>query len=84
MAQKQYQELAKARLLAEKQGNTSEIDKMTAAMDKQANTIKSLEARFDNTYTQMDTVVKKNVKNYEKQTEAVQKSAKNKMNLIKS
>lgn len=76
MAQKQYQELAKARLLAEKQGNTSEIDKMTAAMDKQANTIKSLEARFDNTYTQMDTVVKKNVKNYEKQTEAVQKSAK--------
>lgn len=76
MAQKQYQELAKARLLAEKQGNTSEIDKMTAAMDKQANTIKSLEARFDNTYTQMNTVVKKNVKNYEKQTEAVQKSAK--------
>lgn len=76
MAQKQYQELAKARLLAEKQGNTSEIDKMTAAMDKQANTIKSLEARFDNTYTQMDTVVKKNVKSYEKQTEAVQKSAK--------
>lgn len=76
MAQKQYQELAKARLLAEKQGNTSEIDKMTAAMDKQANTIKSLEARFDNTYTQMDTVVKKNVKNYEKQTEVVQKSAK--------
>lgn len=76
MAQKQYQELAKARLLAEKQGNTSEIDKMTATMDKQANTIKSLEARFDNTYTQMDTVVKKNVKNYEKQTEAVQKSAK--------
>lgn len=76
MAQKQYQELAKARLLAEKQGNTSEIDKMTAAMDKQANTIKSLEARFDNTYTQMDTVVKKNIKNYEKQTEAVQKSAK--------
>lgn len=76
MAQKQYQELAKARLLAEKQGNTSEIDKMTAAMDKQANTIKSLEARFDNTYTQMDTVVKKNVKSYEKQTKAVQKSAK--------
>lgn len=76
MAQKQYQELAKAKLLAEKQGNTSEIDKMTAAMDKQANTIKSLEARFENTYTQMDTVVKKNVKSYEKQTEAVQKSAK--------
>lgn len=75
-AQKQYQELAKAKLLAEKQGNTSEIDKMTAAMDKQANTIKSLEARFENTYTQMDTVVKKNVKSYEKQTEAVQKSAK--------
>lgn len=75
-AQKQYQELAKAKLLAEKQGNTSEVDKMTASMDKQANTIKSLEAQFDNTYTQMDTVVKKNVKNYEKQTEAVQKSAK--------
>ncbi len=75
-AQKQYQELAKAKLLAEKQGNTSEIDKITAAMDKQANTIKSLEARFENTYTQMDTVVKKNVKSYEKQTEVVQKSAK--------
>ena len=75
-AQKQYQELAKAKLLAKRQGNTSEIDKMTTAMDKQANTIKSLEAQFDNTYTQMDTVVKKNVKNYEKQTEAVQKSAK--------
>lgn len=74
-AQKRYQELAKAKLTAEKQGNTSEVDKMTSAMEKQANTIKSLEAQFNNTYTQMDAVVKKSVNNYNKQVEAAQKAA---------
>lgn len=74
-AKNRYQELAKAKLIAEKQGNTSEVDKMTSAMEKQANTIKSLEAQFDNTYIQMNSVVKKSVSNYNKQAEAAQKSA---------
>lgn len=77
VAKKHYQELEQAKLSAEKQNNVSEVDKLTTAMEKQSITMKSLEAQFDNTYTQMDSTVKRTVTNYQKQINAGQKANKN-------
>lgn len=83
MAQKQYQELAKTKNTAEKQGNLSQVDKLTNAMEKQAVTVKSLESRFDSTYSQMDSAIKKTVSNYEKQAVAAQKATQKQSELDK-
>lgn len=82
-AQKQYQELAKTKTTAEKQGNLSQVNKLTNAMEKQAITVKSLESRFDNTYSQLDSAIKKNVSNYEKQSAAAQKATQKQSELDK-
>ncbi len=68
MAQRHYQELAQAKNNAEKQNNFSDVNKLTSAMEKQANVIKTLEARFDTTYTQLDSAIEKTVQGYQKQT----------------
>lgn len=74
LARCHYQELAQAKSNAEKQKNSAEVDKLTSAMEKQVITIKSLEAQFENTYSQMDNVVKKSVVNYQKQENSAEEA----------